>query len=105
MPRRLCSKINEDSTLELSIENFDTPPLEPDDVLIRIEAAPVNPSDLGLLLGPADVSTARELGKLSEKTQNKRCSSVPFTLPFPFLFPLPFPSPSSSFTSPFPLYT
>ena len=67
MPRRLCSKINEDSTLELSIENFDTPPLEPDDVLIRIEAAPVNPSDLGLLLGPADVSTARELGKLSEK--------------------------------------
>ena len=29
---------------------------------MRIEAAPINPSDLGLLLGPADVGTARVSG-------------------------------------------
>lgn len=67
MPRRLCSKINEDSTLELSVAQFETSILEPDEVLIRVEAAPVNPSDLGLLLGPADVATARELGDAENK--------------------------------------
>ena len=30
-----------------------------DQVIVKIEASPINPSDLGLLLGPADVSTLR----------------------------------------------
>ncbi|MFM8376014.1 MAG: alcohol dehydrogenase catalytic domain-containing protein, partial [Phenylobacterium sp.] len=29
------------------------------EVLVRVEAAPINPGDLGLLLGPADLSTLR----------------------------------------------
>jgi NADPH2:quinone reductase len=29
-----------------------------DEVVVRLEASPINPSDLGLLLGPADLSTA-----------------------------------------------
>jgi NADPH:quinone reductase len=33
-----------------------------DEVLIRVEATPINPSDLGLLLGPADVSRVRMEG-------------------------------------------
>ncbi|HUD90109.1 MAG TPA: NADH oxidase, partial [Sphingobium sp.] len=28
-----------------------------DEIVVRVEAAPINPSDLGLLLGPADLST------------------------------------------------
>mgnify|MGYP000671914917 CR=1 FL=1 len=31
----------------------------PEEVLVRIEAAPINPSDLGLLFGAADMSTAK----------------------------------------------
>ena len=30
-----------------------------DEVLVRVEASPINPSDLGLLLGPADLSSAK----------------------------------------------
>ena len=34
-----------------------------DEVLIRIEASPINPSDLGLLIGPADVSSMSVSGE------------------------------------------
>ena len=34
----------------------------PDEVLIRVEATPINPSDLGLLFGAADMRTARQSG-------------------------------------------
>jgi len=33
-----------------------------DEVIVRVEAAPINPSDLGLLLGPADLSTMQPGG-------------------------------------------
>src|SRR5690606_1797025 len=33
-----------------------------DELVVRVEATPINPSDLGLLLGPADVSTVRAEG-------------------------------------------
>ncbi|HMN46182.1 MAG TPA: zinc-binding dehydrogenase [Povalibacter sp.] len=33
-----------------------------DEVVVRVEASPLNPSDLGLLLGPADMSTSRASG-------------------------------------------
>ena len=35
---------------------------DPDEVVVRIEASPINPSDLGLLFGPADMSTAKASG-------------------------------------------
>ena len=34
----------------------------PDEVLVRIEASPINPSDLGLFFGPADMTTAKASG-------------------------------------------
>ena len=34
----------------------------PDQVVVKVEATPINPSDLGLLLGPADMSTAKASG-------------------------------------------
>ncbi len=37
-----------------------------DEVLVRVEAAPINPSDLGLLLGMADVSTAAQTGSADQ---------------------------------------
>ncbi len=48
--------------LELSLARVPVPDPAPDEVLIRVEAAPLNPSDLGLLFGAADMSTARYSG-------------------------------------------
>ncbi len=48
--------------LELSLAQVPMPEPTPDEVLVRIEAAPINPSDIGLLFGAADMSTARSSG-------------------------------------------
>ena len=48
--------------LELSLVSDTIDDLAPDDVVVRIEAAPVNPSDIGLLFGAADMRTARQTG-------------------------------------------
>jgi len=59
---QLRSIIKASGELELSL--VDTPVAAPGagEVLVRIEGAPLNPSDLGLLLGPADMSTAKASG-------------------------------------------
>ncbi|MEM8562601.1 MAG: zinc-binding dehydrogenase [Pseudomonadota bacterium] len=59
---QLRSLVKDDSTLELSLVDVDIPDPGPDEVLVRIEATPINPSDLGLLLGPADPATFRAEG-------------------------------------------
>jgi NADPH2:quinone reductase len=59
---QLRSLVKEDNTLELSLVEMEFPQPGPDEVLVRVEAAPINPSDLGLLVGPADMSTARAGG-------------------------------------------
>jgi NADPH:quinone reductase-like Zn-dependent oxidoreductase len=56
---QLRSLIKSDGALELSLAKVDIPDPAPDEVLVRIEASPLNPSDLGLLLGAADLSTAK----------------------------------------------
>jgi NADPH2:quinone reductase len=53
------SRISAGGELELSLEPVAVPEPAPDEVVVRVEATPINPSDLGLLLGPADLSTAR----------------------------------------------
>jgi NADPH:quinone reductase len=59
---QLRSLVRADQTLELSLDTVPVPEPDPNEVLIRIEATPVNPSDLGLLLAGADVSTAAPAG-------------------------------------------
>ena len=58
MPKQLRSTITSSGELQLAIMEIDTPTPAPDEVVIRVEATPINPSDLGLLLGPADMSQA-----------------------------------------------
>ncbi|WP_084582743.1 zinc-binding dehydrogenase [Sphingomonas azotifigens] len=60
--RELRSTLSEDGTLRLSLEQVTYADPAPDEVLVRIEAAPINPSDLGLLLGPAQIDTLRTEG-------------------------------------------
>jgi NADPH2:quinone reductase len=59
---QLRSRVKRDGTLELSLARVATPDPGPDEVVVRIEAAPINPSDLALLFGSADMSTARVSG-------------------------------------------
>lgn len=59
---QLTSTISEDNKLTLALKNIDMPTPGADEVVIRIEAAPLNPSDLGVLFSGADISTAAESG-------------------------------------------
>lgn len=56
--RQLRTLVTPDGELRLSLATVDTPQPGEREVLVRVEAAPVNPSDLGLLLAGADVSRA-----------------------------------------------
>lgn len=55
--KRLTSTVTSESTVRLDIEEFEIPTPGPDEVLLEVEASPINPSDLGMLLAGADVST------------------------------------------------
>lgn len=59
---QLRSLVKQNGELELSLASVPIPDPAPNEVLVRIEAAPINPSDLGLLFGAADMSTARASG-------------------------------------------
>jgi NADPH:quinone reductase-like Zn-dependent oxidoreductase len=59
---QLRSLVKNSGELELSLARVPVPEPGPDEVLVRIEATPINPSDLGLLVGAADMSTARASG-------------------------------------------
>lgn len=65
MPRNsleLRSTITADGTLRINLERVSVAEPGQGEVLVRVEAAPVNPSDLGLLFGPADMDTLRAEG-------------------------------------------
>ncbi|GLH75958.1 NADH oxidoreductase [Bradyrhizobium sp. SSBR45G] len=59
---QLRTLITRSGELELSLVDVPTPEPGPDEVVVRIEAAPINPSDLGLLVGAADLSTMQVSG-------------------------------------------
>jgi NADPH2:quinone reductase len=62
---QLRSLVKKSGELEVSLVRV--PIIEPaaDEVLVRMEAAPLNPSDLGLLFGTADITQARSAGTAS----------------------------------------
>ena len=59
---QLRSIIKSSGELELSLATVDVAPPTGDQILVRVEGSPINPSDLGLLLGAADISTAKAAG-------------------------------------------
>ncbi len=64
----LRSAVDAEGTLTLNLEEVTlTAPVD-DEVIVRVEAAPINPSDLGLLLGPADVTTLAASGSADRPT-------------------------------------
>jgi NADPH:quinone reductase-like Zn-dependent oxidoreductase len=59
---QLRSLIKSSGELEISLADVPTPEPGPDQVVVRVEASPINPSDLGLLIGAADMTTAKASG-------------------------------------------
>ena len=59
---QLRSTVKKDGTLELSLAEVPTPEPKPEEVIVRMGASPINPSDQGLLFGGADMSTAKASG-------------------------------------------
>lgn len=65
---QLRSLITAGGELQLSVRQAQIPEPAADEVVIRVMASPINPSDLGLLLGPADMSTAKAGGTADSPT-------------------------------------
>jgi NADPH:quinone reductase len=61
---QLRSLVRAENMLELFLDTVAVAEPGPNEVLIRVEATPVNPSDLGLLLAGADVAAASAAGTL-----------------------------------------
>lgn len=77
---QLRSLITKGGELQLSLAKVDLPEPGPDQVLVKVEATPINPSDLGLLLGPADLTTAKSSGSGDGVTVTAKVPAA--TLPF-----------------------
>ncbi len=59
---QLRSLVKPGGELALSLESVAVAPPGADEVTVRVAAAPINPSDIGLLFGAADMSSARRSG-------------------------------------------
>jgi NADPH2:quinone reductase len=59
---QLRSTVKAEGVLELSLVVVPTPQPQAEEVVVRVEASPLNPSDLGLLLAGADLSSAKSVG-------------------------------------------
>ena len=64
--KQIKSNISKEGKLTISIDEVEIPEPKEGEVIIKVQATPINPSDLGLLVGPADVSSLKiiELGTL-----------------------------------------
>ncbi|MDG1026105.1 MAG: zinc-binding dehydrogenase [Gammaproteobacteria bacterium] len=59
---QMLSTVTETGELRLELKEQETPKPNADQVLVRIEAAPINPSDLGVMFGFTDMSAATSTG-------------------------------------------
>ena len=77
--KEIRSMVTSCGNIELSIKTLEIPTPSADEVIIKVEAAPINPSDLGLLLSfAADISSINTTGSGDEtKTiyKNTSCSN------------------------------
>ena len=69
---QLRSLVRRSGELEVSLAEVDVPEPAADEVLVRIEATPINPSDLGLLFSAADMSGAKVSGSAERPVVSAR---------------------------------
>jgi NADPH:quinone reductase-like Zn-dependent oxidoreductase len=65
---QLRSSISDDCRLKINLEEVEIPDPGQEEVLVRVEATPLNPSDLALLFGPADLETI-QVGGSAERPE------------------------------------
>jgi NADPH:quinone reductase-like Zn-dependent oxidoreductase len=73
---QLRSLIKKSGELEISLLEIPTPEPSADEVVVRVEASPINPSDLGLLVGAADMTTAKAGGSKDAPVITARVSEA-----------------------------
>jgi NADPH:quinone reductase len=71
---QLTSTVTDRGVLELQLSSAPVPTLAPDEVLVRVEATPINPSDVIALIGHADPSQADFEGSLDRPVVTTRLS-------------------------------
>src|SRR5262245_45577994 len=59
---QLRSTVKKDGIVEISLVRVPTPEPKPEEVIVRVDASPINPSDQGLLFAGADLTTAKTSG-------------------------------------------
>ena len=59
MSKQIKSKISKEGKITISVDEVEVPEPKDGEVLIKVQATPINPSDLGLLVGPADVASLK----------------------------------------------
>ncbi|BCW90428.1 hypothetical protein sos41_35970 [Alphaproteobacteria bacterium SO-S41] len=59
---QLRSLLTSGGELQLSLARVEVGTPAADEIVVKVEASPINPSDLGLLIGPADMSKATTAG-------------------------------------------
>jgi NADPH2:quinone reductase len=74
---QLRSLVKPSGELEMSLARVDVPAPGDNEVLIRIEATPINPSDIGLLFGAADMATAKLAGDLAQPASLVMSAAIP----------------------------
>ena len=77
MPLQLQSTITSEGKLHVALADVPTPQPKDNEVVVRIEATPINPTDLGLLFGMADMTTAEITGSAKRPVVT---ANVPQTL-------------------------
>ena len=60
---QMFSTVSEDGTLKLELVEQDMPTPKPDQVIVQVEATPINPSDHGVMFGWATMGKASSTGE------------------------------------------
>jgi NADPH:quinone reductase len=61
--RTMLTEVKPEGVMELYLQDLPMPQPKDHEVLVKVLATPINPSDLGLMVGAADVSTARVIDR------------------------------------------
>ncbi len=64
---QLRSLVRSNGELEVALHSVPVPEPAADEVLLKVQATPINPSDLGLLFGAADLATIRSASAASDR--------------------------------------
>ncbi len=64
---QMRSTLLESGSLEVALIEGDIPSPDENEVVVRVEASPINPSDLGVLFGPANISQATSSGEGAQR--------------------------------------